>query len=206
MARAANTRAALEKLLGARNEHPERIADIDAEIERTFAQTHAIFVLDMCGFSRLTMRYGITHFLAMIQRLHTIVRPIIKAHSGAIVKTDADNVFAVFPDVPQALAAAEAIQAALRAIDKTLPADWDLYACVGIGYGPVLMIQNEDMFGSEMNLASKLGEDVAGPGKVLLTEAAYRRAPEGVGFTKQRLQGSGLDEACYLLRRPRARA
>lgn len=103
-------------------------------------------------------------------------------------------------------AAAEGVQAALRAIDKTLPADWDLYACVGIGYGPVLMIQNEDMFGSEMNLASKLGEDVAGPGNVLLTEAAHRRAPEGASFKKQRLQDSGLDEAFYLLRRPRAPA
>ncbi len=199
MAEAKNSRAALERLLDQRNEHPERLVEIDAEIERVFAQIHAIFVLDMCGFSRLTMRYGIAHFLAMIHRLQTIVRPLIKEHAGTVVKTDADNVFAVFPDVPEALAAAVSIQAALQRVDETLPEDWDLYACVGIGYGSVLMIENEDMFGAEMNLASKLGEDVAGPSQILLTEAAHQRAPAGVSFKRRVFQGSGLTEPCYLV-------
>src|SRR5262249_5399986 len=55
----------LERLLAARNEHPERLTDIDRQIWTTFGATCAVWVLDMCGFSRLTLRYGITHFLAM---------------------------------------------------------------------------------------------------------------------------------------------
>src|SRR5215831_1576038 len=94
-----NTRHALNLLLGRRNEHPERLSEIDREIWDAFGETHALWVLDMCGFSRLTMRHGITHFLAMIHRLHTIVRPIVGRHEGRVVKTEADNVFAVFPTV-----------------------------------------------------------------------------------------------------------
>ena len=69
---------ALEQLLDSRNEHPESLAEIDAEIWRRFGQTCAVLVLDMCGFSRLTVRYGITHFLAMIRRLGRLVRPIVE--------------------------------------------------------------------------------------------------------------------------------
>src|SRR6185295_12461583 len=105
--------AELEALLAARNEHPESLAEIDGEIWRRFGETAAVLVLDMCGFSRLTMRYGITHFLAMIHRLRTIVRPVIAEAGGRVVKTDADNVFATFDDVTPALGAARTIQARL---------------------------------------------------------------------------------------------
>ncbi len=165
----------LERLLALRNEHPERLSEIDREIHAVFAETHAVMVLDMCGFSRLTMRHGITHFLAMIHRLHGIVRPIVVARGGRVVKTEADNVFAVFPEVAQAVAAATDIHEQLRAANAFLPEDWDLHASLGIGYGDVLMIDGEDLFGNEMNLASKLGEDIAGSGEIFLTAAAHAR-------------------------------
>jgi class 3 adenylate cyclase len=169
-------RRALDALLDERNEHPEDLAEIDGRIRARFERTAAVFVLDMCGFSRLTMRHGILHFLAMIRRLHQIVRPVVDECGGRTVKTEADNVFAVFPDVPGALAAAVAVNERLRAANVYWPEDWDLYVSIGIGYGPLLLIGAGDLFGHEMNLASKLGEDVAESGEVLLTEAAHARA------------------------------
>jgi class 3 adenylate cyclase len=166
----------LDRLLAERNEHPEQLAEIDRRIRATFAEVHAVLVLDMCGFSRLTLRYGITHFLAMIHRLQGLVGPVITGARGRVVKTEADNVFAVFADVAAAVAAARGIQRSLRAANAVLPRDWDLHASIGIGYGELLMIGRKDLFGSEMNLASKLGEDVAGSGEILLTQAAYDRA------------------------------
>ena len=128
----------LTRLLDARNEHPESLTEIDAEIWRRFGSTRAVLVLDMCGFSRLTMRYGVTHFLAMIRRLNNIVRPVVATAGGAIVKSEADNVFATFDDVPPALRAARTIQRSLDAANVFLPEDWDLHAGIGIGYGPML--------------------------------------------------------------------
>jgi adenylate cyclase len=172
-------RRELQRLLALRNEHPERLGELDQRIHEKFAEIHAVLVLDMCGFSRLTARYGIIHFLSMIHRLHSIVLPIIRASGGTVVKTEADNVFAVFPDVPPAVATAIQIQERLDAANVFLPEDWDLHASLGIGYGELLMIGDDDMYGNEMNIASKLGEDVAGRGEVFLSEAAHARVSEG---------------------------
>jgi adenylate cyclase len=193
--------AELARLLDARNEHPESLADIDDEIWRRFGRTVAVLVLDMCGFSRLTMRYGITHFLAMIRRLGLLVRPVVSAAGGRIVKAEADNLFAVFEDVPTALAAARAIHKRLAAANVFLPADWDLHAGIGIGYGPVLLVGDGDLFGSEMNVASKLGEDVAERGDVLLSSSARERLPADAGpFDELALEMSGLAFRAYKLR------
>ena len=132
----------------------------------------------MCGFSRLTMRYGITHFLSMIHRLHGIVRPIIARHGGRIVKTEADNVFAVFDYVESAVASARDVQDQLATTNAFLPEDWDLHASIGIGYGELIMIEDHDFYGNELNLASKLGEDIADSGETLLTETAHARLVE----------------------------
>jgi class 3 adenylate cyclase len=192
----------LERLLSARNEHPERLTDIDRQIWTAFGATCAVWVLDMCGFSRLTLRYGITHFLAMIHRLHTLVRPIVVGHGGRVVKTEADNVFAVFPDVGAAVRAAREVQEQLRAANVFLPEDWDLHASIGIGFGDVLLIGEDDFFGSEINIASKLGEDVAGPGEVYLTEPAFQRAAaagDPVAAERRDIPVSAMTVAAYLV-------
>jgi adenylate cyclase len=189
--------AELARLLDARNEHPESLAEIDGEIWRRFGRTCAVLVLDMCGFSRLTMRYGITHFLAMIRRLGIIVRPVIAAAGGRVVKAEADNVFATFDDVPEALAAARAIHSNLDTANSFLPEDWDLHAGIGIGYGPMLLIGGHDMFGSEMNLASKLGEDIAGRGEILLSAAAHQRVAGAANVSEISLELSGLTLQAY---------
>jgi adenylate cyclase len=188
--------------LALRNEHPEQLAEIDREIEAAFAETHAVMVLDMCGFSRLTARYGITHFLAMIHRLHGIVLPIVADHGGRIVKTEADNVFAVFPDVAPAVEGAIDIQDRLRAANVFLPEDWDLHASLGIGYGQLLMVGDDDLYGNEMNIASKLGEDIAGSGEVFLTAAAHARVADAlprVRFEARQIPVSAMVVTAYKL-------
>jgi class 3 adenylate cyclase len=196
------TRDELERLLAARNEHPERLADIDREIWEAFGATRAVWILDMCGFSRLTVRYGITHFLAMIHRLHGLVRPIITGAGGEVVKTEADNVFALFPDVGEAVAAAQRVQGQLAAANAFLPEDWDLHASIGIGHGDILLVGDDDFYGSEMNIASKLGEDVAGPGEVYLSEAAYLRAQGArlkIPAERREIPISSMTVVAYLL-------
>ncbi|MFM2419936.1 MAG: hypothetical protein RL385_4659 [Pseudomonadota bacterium] len=195
-----STERALERLLDARNEHPERLVSIDAEIRAKFEQTCAVLVLDMCGFSRLTIRHGIIHYLAMIRRMQHCVLPLVNKCGGTTVKTEADNVFAVFPSVPKALRCARLVQRQLQRQNESLPEDWDVHVGIGIGFGPLLMVGTHDLYGAEMNLASKLGEDVAGAGDVLLTEAAHARAGKGHQFTRHRQRISGLTLSHYRFR------
>ena len=193
-----NNRNSLQNLLQERNEHPERMAEIDAQINAAFRQTHAILVMDMSGFSRTTVRYGIIHFLAMIHRMHAIVYPVIAEYGGTVVKEEADNIFAVFPDVKSAVEAAIDSLKQTAAVNTTLPPDMDIYLCIGIGFGDVLMLEGEDMYGSEFNLSSKLGEDLAERGEILLTSAAFENL-EGDKQDWERLEFSisGLELVAY---------
>ena len=71
---------------------------------------------------------------------------------------------------------------------------------MGIGYGPSLLVGDEDIFGNELNLASKLGEDMAEPNEILLTEAAALALPDA-GFRKTALElrVSGMAIMCVRL-------
>ena len=193
-----NNRAYLESLLQERNEHPERMAEIDAKINENFRQNYAILVMDMSGFSRTTVRYGIIHFLAMIHRMHGIVKPIISEGGGTVVKEEADNIFAVFPDVKSAVEAAIDSLKQTAAVNTTVPPEMDIYLCIGIGCGDVLMLEGEDMYGSEFNLASKLGEDLAERGEILLTSAAFEKLEgDKQDWQKMELSISGLELVAY---------
>ena len=133
----------LARLLDARNEHPESLAEIDGEIWRRFGRTRAVLVLDMCGFSRLTMRYGVTHFLAMIRRLATSCGRWSRRGRRDRQDRGRQRVRDVRRRAAGA-AAARTIQRSLDAANVFLPEDWDLHAGIGIGYGPLLLIGEVD--------------------------------------------------------------
>jgi adenylate cyclase len=188
------TRAMLAEFLQERNEHPEKAAEIDAQIREVFSETHAIMVMDMSGFSRMTIAHGIIHFLSMIHRMHQIALPTVEEHGGEVIKWEADNVFAVFPEVERAVEAAIDILKRFSAANTMLPEEMDMHGKFGIGYGETLIIERDDLYGSEVNLASKLGEDLAGRGEILLTEEAFSRVdPAAQNYEEEHLSISGLE-------------
>jgi adenylate cyclase len=192
------TRDRLYKFLRERNEQPDRCQEIDSRIREVFAETIAVLIMDMSGFSRQTIRHGIIHFLAKIQRMHSIAIPLVETRGGIIVKLEADNIYAVFGEVADAVEAAVDVQKGLDAANTLLPDELDMHGEYGIGFGEILVIENEDIFGSEVNLASKLGEDLAQRGEILLTESAYRQAAGGSReFERLEMTVSGLDLVVY---------
>ncbi len=156
---------------------PEDRAEIEALIRRSFQVHRAALVLDMTDFSISVRRTGILAHLALIRRMQVLCRPAIVEAGGEVVKHDADNVFAVFPDAAQALRAAETIQSQLAASNGLETADGrTVGASIGIDVGDILLIRETDFFGDAVNIASKLGEDLAGRGEVLLSERAWEEA------------------------------
>ncbi|MFO0764859.1 MAG: adenylate/guanylate cyclase domain-containing protein [Patescibacteria group bacterium] len=164
----------LHDLLDQRLQYPERIAEIDQKITNSFEKECAVFVLDMSGFSSVVQRYGIIHFLAMVQRMRSVVRPCVERYGGTVVKFEADNCFAVFGDVDQALAAMKDVRHELGVFNDQTPDESDVHVSIGIGFGKILLFC-DDLYGDQLNLASKLGEDVAEKNETLLTEAAHAR-------------------------------
>lgn len=190
----AHNKAFLRQLLSQRSQVPSNAAAIDAAIAQAFVRDVAILVLDMCGFSRITQSHGIIHFLGMIHQMEQAACPAITGNGGEVIKQEADNLFAVFSTPEQALDAALDTLRALDAMNAVLPPERALNVSAGIGFGPTLVIANEDLFGAEMNCACKLGEDIAIAGEILLTSAAYAALPAGrYACASSRYQVSGLE-------------
>lgn len=190
--RAPNSRQTLDDLLDVMIQHPERRGECMARIERDFEQELAPLILDMSGFTRTTHQHGIVAFLLMIRQMHQVCCPAVAENGGKVVKTEADNLFCVFPDVAGAVAAARDINQRLDAANLQLPAERQLYASIGIGWGRILNIDEHDLFGDEVNLACKLGEDIAERRQVLLTERARECLPHSEAVHEQELSISGL--------------
>lgn len=167
------------------------------EIWKQYGQTKAIFVLDMSGFSRLVQRYGILHYLGMVRRMQVACKPIVERLSGSIVKFEADNMFACFDKPQKAIDAAININIAINAMNTMTPEQEDLGVSIGIGFGEILLIQNQDFFGDAVNLASKLGEDVAQKDEILVTENVYEACKDDFQFEKVEITVSGLQLNSY---------
>ncbi len=180
-----NSRIYLEYLLKQRTEQPERQAEITQEIDDVFGQDKAVMVLDMCGFCRTTRDHCIITVLSMIYQMQLLSRPCIEAHGGRLIKADADNLYCLFDTVIDALRAHRQIHSCLTSSNNLSPDNCHLNISTGIGYGHILNIEDKDLFGAEVNLASKLGEDIADKGEILLTENAFVQLQEADSFVQE---------------------
>lgn len=150
---------------------------IEDRIWKDYGAEQVVFILDMSGFSLLTRKYGIVHYLSMVRRMQLTAEPIIESYAGEIVKFEADNCYAIFPDVLSAINAAISLQLAFEASNLITSDDLDVHIACGIDQGHILMVDHRDFFGDAVNRACKLGEDVASAGEILVTHEAMQRVP-----------------------------
>ena len=174
---------------------------IEASLWEDFGAEYAVFVLDMSGFSMLTRKYGIVHYLSMVRRMQLTTEPIVKSYGGFMIKYEADNCFAVFPEPLAAVHAAIAMQHAFRAENLLTSEDLDIHISCGIDYGKILIIGQEDCFGDPVNRASKMGEDLAVAGEILITQEAMQMIPTGAGIKAREMNVSisGITIPAYLI-------
>jgi class 3 adenylate cyclase len=81
-----------------------------------------------------------------------------------------------------AIQAATALNAAFFGMNLVTPDEFDIRVSVGIDYGDILLIGGPDYFGDPVNCASKLGEDTAEAGEILVTQRAFDRVPADAGI------------------------
>ena len=172
---------------------------IEETLWKGFGAEFAVFVLDMSGFSMLTRKYGIVHYLSMVRRMQLTTEPIVKSYGGQMLKYEADNCFAVFPEPLSAVNAAIAMQHAFRAANLLTSDDLDIHISCGIDYGKLLIIGYEDCFGDPVNRASKMGEDVAAAGEILITKEAMQMIPADaeIQFREINISISGVNIPAY---------
>lgn len=168
----------LNDLLTARRQPGADLAAIDAAIFARFGRTQAVMFTDLVGFSRLVEAFGIVHFLQLIQEAESVFLPLIQLHGGHCLKREGDSLLAVFDSPTDALAAAHAMVAATVALNPgRLPED-RIEVCIGLGFGLVLRVGTDEVWGAQVNAASKLGEEMAQSGEILVTQEFQQAVPQ----------------------------
>lgn len=165
--------------------HPEGRKKIEADLWEEYGATISPMVVDMSGFTRLSEAYGVVHYLSMVRRMQLTTQPIVESYGGKILKFEADNAFAYFESPGNAIQAAISLNLALKSANLLTPEELDIRISCGIDHGRCLLPHSSDYFGSPVNRASKLGEDTAGPGQILVTAEAMELVSEDQGIRSE---------------------
>lgn len=152
--------------------HPKERPAIKNEIWERWGTDKAVLITDLSSFSHLTRKYGIIHFLSLIRMSHTLYLPIIRRFRGKLIKIIADDLVVYFSSPQMAVHAAVEMQRATRKYNARTSKFFRIGLGVGIEYGKVLLIDDIDLYGDPVNIASKLGEDVAERDSILVGLAA----------------------------------
>ena len=161
----------LERLIAERLQPGTDKEAIDRRIWDLFGERWAIMYTDLSGFSRRVAEFGVIHFLQTIHEAFQLHAPVIDRRGGFLLKVEGDSLMVIFRNVNEALGCAIEMQGVTHAHNLKLAPEDKVLLCIGIGYGDMLRIAEEDVFGAEVNAASKLGEDTAKAGEILVTDA-----------------------------------
>lgn len=129
-----------------------------------------VMMCDSSGFSRITAEHGILQFLMVMTVCYDGLIPLLESHEGECLSHNADNILAVFKDPAKAAAAAVAMHRWLQRRNAKLPEKDRFNVCIGLHMGPVVRLKT-NVFGDVVNVAAKLGEDLAAKDEVLVTSA-----------------------------------
>jgi adenylate cyclase len=134
----------------------------------------AIVFTDLVDFSDWALEAGDTQALELLRRVGKVVEPPIEACGGRIVKRLGDGLMAVFDDAGAAL---EAACRASQGLDEVEVAGHEPRLRAGVHVGRPRRLGG-DYFGVDVNIAARVAA-AAGPGEVLISEAARRRLGDG---------------------------
>ena len=151
---------------------------IDERIWDLFGEDWCIMFTDLSGFSRGVAKFGIIHFLQTIYESERLLIPIIESHDGIMLKVEGDSFLVIFRNVKKAIQSCIHMQRTLKTYNVDKADEEKVLLCVGLGFGKVLKIGDADVFGAEVNAASKLGEDTADPWEVLVTDSVKKKAED----------------------------
>jgi adenylate cyclase len=151
------------------------------KIPHTQRRLAAIVFCDMVGYSYL-MEESENQALQLLGEYRQIATKTIQEHSGEIIDTVGDGLFAAFGSAVDAVRAAVTIQQDLAARNRREVGHQPLLARIGIHLGDLLQ-EGQHLFGSGVNVASRI-EVLAPPGGIYVSGEVYQqvRNQKGLSF------------------------
>lgn len=173
-----NAQKELNRLILARTEPNADKEKIDEEIWEKFGENWCVMFTDLSGFSRGTEKFGIIHFIQVIMESERIMFPMIQDYNGIVIKVEGDSLLVIFTRPEKALEFCKEIHQVLHEYNKSVSDEEKILLCIGLGYGKILNLGYDDVFGAEVNAASKLGEDTAKSWEILVTDSFYENVKD----------------------------
>ncbi len=172
----------LQKLINTRLLPGADKAALDERIWDLFGEEWCIMATDLVGFSRGVAEFGIIHFLQTIYESERILVPVVEEHDGVLLKVEGDSFFVIFRNASKALHAAIEMQHTTRRYNVDRVPEEHVLLGVGLGFGRVLRIGDEDVFGNEVNSACILGESWTKAFDILVTNAVRQQVGDEFRF------------------------
>ncbi len=193
----------LELLIEERLQPGSNREHIDERIWNLFGERWAVLYTDLSGFSRRVAEFGVIHFLQTIYASHRLLVPVIQHGNGVLLKTEGDSLMVIYRRPDDAVRSAIEMQQCCQRYSAGQKPEDKVLLCIGIGYGDVLRIGDDDIYGAEVNAACKLGEDRAQADEILITGPVARSItlPQGTRLEALSDAPPGTDEAHRLVYR-----
>ena len=161
--------------------------------DKPLKEVASIMFTDIVGYTELTSKSEEVAF-NLIKKKRELLLPLVKKHSGKLIKEIGDGTLTKYIDVKNAIQCANSFQS---------QTDDDLQVRAGIHTGSVIM-ENEDVYGDVVNIASRI-ESIAQPKSIFVSREAIEnlKDKEGLKFISlglQSLKGVGRLIEVYALK------
>ncbi len=151
-----------------RSRNGRNAAALDARIEKECGAELTVVSCDSSGFSKKTHEHGIIEFMDNMTKCHDALEKIVARHGGVTLSDKADNLMLLFPDPFKAAACSIEMHRWLKRRNKGVPERKKYNICVGMHHGQLLRFAN-DAYGPAVNVAFKLGEDIAAKDELIVS-------------------------------------
>ncbi|NOY67007.1 MAG: adenylate/guanylate cyclase domain-containing protein [Gammaproteobacteria bacterium] len=183
----------LRALLKKRILHPEQLTEIDSEIIKSYTKVLTILKTDLADFSKTTKEYGVIHTLALLELKNILIEPIMQHYKGRLLKDEGDSLFIAFESPDDALATAINFKNAISNHNQSAENNYKFNVCQGLATGEVIDV-GKNAFGDAVNIASKLGEDLADGSQIFVCENVHKycQALPGINFIEHHAEISDI--------------
>ena len=134
---------------------------------------------DIVGSTEMTVRLGDAMGVEIVRAHDSIVHRALARHGGREVKHTGDGIMASFDSIPSAVDCAGAIQRSLA--DYNEKGEEPIHIRIGIHAGEPVE-DNDDLFGSTVQLASRIG-DTADPDGIVVSDEVWQTSGATQSFT-----------------------
>ena len=139
--------------------------------ERAKRRLAAIMAADVVGYSRLLDADEQGTLAALRERRKGILEPLVREHSGRIMKVMGDGVLVEFTSAVNGVACAVELQRRMAAANDGLGDERNIVLRVGLNLGDVV-VDDGDLFGDGVIVAVRL-QGIAEPGDICISGAVY---------------------------------